>query len=108
MKTSAADWLFSHMGDDEADVTPAISGGDAGATSTEVRGDGRYKLIGVISHMGKNTEHGHYVCHLWRNGKWVLYNDDKVKIPRNTYQYYTFPDHSIFIHVGLCQRKTSA
>ncbi len=28
--------------------------------------------------MGKNTEHGHYVCHVWREGKWVLFNDDKV------------------------------
>jgi len=64
-------------------------------------GDGLYSLMGVVSHLGRSADHGHYVCHLrksrddvrgWVVGGghgdtalsseggpvWVLYNDDKV------------------------------
>ena len=43
-------------------------------------GGGEYTLIGIVSHMGSNTSCGHYVCHLLREGKWVLYNDRKVAL----------------------------
>jgi hypothetical protein len=39
----------------------------------------RYTLVAVISHMGKNTDHGHYICHVRKNGHWVLFNDEKVR-----------------------------
>lgn len=39
-----------------------------------------YKLVGFISHMGTSTMVGHYVCHLLKNNRWVIYNDDKVCI----------------------------
>jgi ubiquitin C-terminal hydrolase len=29
--------------------------------------------------MGKNTDHGHYICHVRKNGHWVLFNDEKVR-----------------------------
>jgi uncharacterized UBP type Zn finger protein len=35
--------------------------------------------VAVISHMGKNTDHGHYICHVRKNGHWVLFNDEKVR-----------------------------
>ena len=41
-------------------------------------GPGRYELVGLISHMGSNLGCGHYVCHLKKEGRWVLYNDEKV------------------------------
>lgn len=31
-----------------------------------------------MSHMGSNTACGHYVCHIKKQGRWVLYNDEKV------------------------------
>lgn len=34
--------------------------------------------MGLISHMGSNLGCGHYVCHLKKQGRWVLYNDEKV------------------------------
>jgi ubiquitin carboxyl-terminal hydrolase 5/13 len=39
-------------------------------------------MVGMISHIGKNTGSGHYVAHIKRkdNGKWVIYNDEKVAI----------------------------
>jgi ubiquitin carboxyl-terminal hydrolase 5/13 len=33
---------------------------------------------GFISHVGANTSCGHYVAHVMRDGKWTLYNDEKV------------------------------
>ena len=33
-----------------------------------------------ISHIGKNTGSGHYVAHLKRDGKWVIFNDEKVAL----------------------------
>jgi uncharacterized UBP type Zn finger protein len=43
-------------------------------------GEGKYTLMAIISHMGKNTEHGHYIAHVRKNGEWVLFNDEKVTI----------------------------
>ena len=41
-------------------------------------GEGKYQLLAIVSHIGKNTEHGHYVCHIKKNGQWYLFNDEKV------------------------------
>ena len=37
-------------------------------------------MVGFISHMGSNTSCGHYVCHLKKDGRWVLHNDRKVAV----------------------------
>ena len=34
--------------------------------------------MAIISHMGSNTACGHYVCHVKKDGRWVMFNDDKV------------------------------
>jgi len=39
-----------------------------------------YELKGCITHLGKSPHSGHYVCHIKREGEWVLYNDDKVAV----------------------------
>lgn len=83
----AADWLFSHMDDldgaiamlnsEEAKVTQ-----DSAAISTVPLedGQGRYALTGLVSHIGKNTGSGHYVAHLKKDEKWVIFNDEKVAL----------------------------
>lgn len=82
----AATWLLSHE-DLEAAVAaldaPSGGGGaaDAGPAVTDYDdGVGEYKLLGFISHIGKNTACGHYVCHMRRgpDDSWVLFNDQKV------------------------------
>ncbi len=85
----AADWLFSHVEDLDAAVNEVFgratastagsgsSGGDSGAVLDD--GDGKYTLRAIISHIGKNTDHGHYVCHILKNGEWYFYNDEKVR-----------------------------
>nr|CAN66533.1 hypothetical protein VITISV_025191 [Vitis vinifera] len=41
-------------------------------------GGGRYRLIGLVSHIGTSTQCGHYVAHIYKDGRWVIFNDDKV------------------------------
>ena len=81
----------------EAGTIPAVG-------STVRRGNGKYKLIGVVSHMGRNTEHGHYVCHLLRDGQWVLFNDDKVSRLCNIYAVQnTLTEAYIALQVSSCR-----
>ena len=37
-----------------------------------------YRLMAFISHMGTSTMSGHYVCHIFKDGRWVIFNDNKV------------------------------
>nr|XP_039271949.1 ubiquitin carboxyl-terminal hydrolase 5-like [Styela clava] len=90
----AADWIFSHI--NELD-TIAVGEGDnpnaqQEATPMEVPqseesvtrdGVGQYELFAFISHMGSSTLCGHYVCHIKKDGKWVLFNDEKVAESEN-------------------------
>lgn len=76
----AADWIFSHQV--ELDAVDVES--DAGRSEDIFRdGSNRYKLVGFISHMGTSTMVGHYVCHLLKDDRWVIYNDDKVALSEN-------------------------
>jgi len=69
------EWLFSHM-DEGEDDTPQPQATQETAVINSARG--RYKLLGFVTHMGKNTDTGHYVAHIRVGDKWVLYNDLKV------------------------------
>lgn len=42
-----------------------------------------YRLKAFISHMGTSPAVGHYVCHILRDGKWVIFNDEKVALSEN-------------------------
>lgn len=79
----AADWLFSHA--DDLDAAVAAVNGSSNATPSEPKVDnedgvGEYELMGFVSHIGKHTSHGHYVCHMRRGegGSWVIFDDSKV------------------------------
>lgn len=39
-----------------------------------------YQLHAFISHMGSSAHSGHYVCHIMKEGRWVLFNDRKVAL----------------------------
>lgn len=34
--------------------------------------------MAFVSHMGTSTHCGHYVAHIRKNGRWVIFNDSKV------------------------------
>ena len=86
----AADWLFSHMDDLDGAIANlqgnnAPDSQEAGQKVELEDGEGKYEMVGMISHIGKNTGSGHYVAHIKRkdNGKWVIYNDEKVALSEN-------------------------
>ncbi|KAI1882626.1 hypothetical protein AGOR_G00236820 [Albula goreensis] len=97
----ALDWIFTHSDSEEnsdaasdiADTEPddeAIAGANGHSDSglpqnqqerlspTVRDGPGRYELLAFISHMGTSTKSGHYVCHIKKEGRWIIYNDHKV------------------------------
>ncbi|XP_013780596.1 ubiquitin carboxyl-terminal hydrolase 5-like isoform X1 [Limulus polyphemus] len=88
----ALDWIFSHS--DELEPTPMET--ETGSSSTVQFRDGRekYQLIAFISHMGSSTLVGHYVCHILKEGRWVIYNDNKVALsehpPKDLAYLYVF------------------
>ncbi|KAJ8409410.1 hypothetical protein AAFF_G00228110 [Aldrovandia affinis] len=96
----ALDWIFTHpdseeeskavsnMADEELNnnAVPGTEGhSDTALSATQARlsprvkdGPGRYELFAFISHMGSSTKSGHYVCHIKKEGRWIIYNDHKV------------------------------
>uniref|UniRef100_UPI00358F787F ubiquitin carboxyl-terminal hydrolase 5-like isoform X2 n=1 Tax=Myxine glutinosa TaxID=7769 RepID=UPI00358F787F len=98
----AADWIFSHADELDAEISMETSDPpsrtDSVAEATPVGpsvrdGAGKYQLFAFISHMGTSTMCGHYVCHIRKDGRWVIYNDQKVaaseKPPRDLgYMYF--------------------
>lgn len=75
----AAEWLFTHM-DDLESMTVATDQKEP--TDPNIGKSSKYKLTAFISHMGSNTACGHYVCHIKKDGEWVLYNDEKVAVSK--------------------------
>jgi ubiquitin carboxyl-terminal hydrolase 5/13 len=84
----AADWLFSHMDDLDGAVAALESKNQSQQPSASASGpkvpledgEGKYTMVGLVSHIGKNTGSGHYVAHLKKDGKWVIFNDEKVAV----------------------------
>ncbi|NXJ65971.1 UBP13 hydrolase, partial [Rostratula benghalensis] len=84
----ALEWIFSHPEPEEesepdlmnmANSTNANVLAETGSEGPRIKdGAGRYELFGFISHMGTSTMSGHYVCHLKKEGRWVIYNDLRV------------------------------
>jgi len=69
----AVEWIFSHPDDDGSpDEAPtSVSPSD---------GPGKYELVGFVTHLGKNTSSGHYVSHIKKDGRWIFFNDEKVRV----------------------------
>ncbi|KAK3040286.1 hypothetical protein RJ639_028201 [Escallonia herrerae] len=78
----ATDWIFSSNASGPSDMD-ATSSTTAGVDDTLPDGRGRYRLIGLVSHIGTSTQCGHYVAHIYKDGRWVIYNDEKVGLSKN-------------------------
>jgi ubiquitin carboxyl-terminal hydrolase 5/13 len=61
----------------ESSASASASSGAASAQDYD-DGEGKYSLMAIISHIGKDTDHGHYVCHIKKDGQWAFFNDEKV------------------------------
>ena len=42
-----------------------------------------YQLDSFVSHKGTSVHCGHYVAHVFKEGEWVLYNDNRVAVTPN-------------------------
>lgn len=73
----AVDWLCSRVGQLDDDEEPKPQSDSPGSSSS------KYELVGFISHMGPNSQCGHYVCHIKKEGRWVIFNDQKVAVSKN-------------------------
>jgi ubiquitin carboxyl-terminal hydrolase 5/13 len=62
----AIEWLFG----------PRVKRGAV----TRSDGAGVYELVAFAQHKGSSALCGHYVANVKRDGKWILYNDEKVHI----------------------------
>ena len=82
----AVDWIFNHPGDLGGDDPSEVSddnpapGSSAQDKPNLTNGSPKYKLVAFISHMGTSHMVGHYVCHILKDGKWVIFNDSKVAL----------------------------
>jgi uncharacterized UBP type Zn finger protein len=80
----ASDWIFTRMDDlpaleAEDDVAPQAAQAEQPKAKVP-SASGRYRLKVFVSHIGPSTTSGHYVAHVLKDGKWVLFNDSKVAL----------------------------
>lgn len=77
----ATDWIFNPTASGPS-VMDATSSSGPTVDATLPDGDGKYRLIGLVSHIGSSTQCGHYVAHVYKEGRWVIFNDDKVGVSK--------------------------
>ncbi|PIC52819.1 hypothetical protein B9Z55_002766 [Caenorhabditis nigoni] len=88
----AVEWLFANL-DSIPEESAAAVGTSSDAPEASVTesaskksfkdGSEKYQLIGIITHMGSRPDSGHYVAHMLKDGKWVLFNDEKVALSQD-------------------------
>ncbi|KAF7028430.1 hypothetical protein CFC21_040353 [Triticum aestivum] len=74
----ATEWVLTHP---EASSSVSADSSASNVKDDESHipdGSGRYKLIAFVSHMGTSTHCGHYVAHILKDGRWTIFNDNKV------------------------------
>ncbi|XP_075977688.1 ubiquitin specific protease 5 [Anticarsia gemmatalis] len=78
----ALDWIFSRADQLDAEESDAPAPADDRTLGCR-DGPEKYKLVAFISHMGTSSMVGHYVCHVLHEGRWVIFNDNKVACSEN-------------------------
>ncbi|KAK4484369.1 hypothetical protein RD792_006947 [Penstemon davidsonii] len=85
----ATEWIFNPPSEmSNMDVTPSSSSAAVDAPLPDGEGNfalifAEYRLMGLVSHIGTSTHCGHYVAHIYKEGRWVIFNDDKVGVSKN-------------------------
>ncbi|KAK4750641.1 hypothetical protein SAY87_004123 [Trapa incisa] len=82
----ATDWIFSNpdaSASSDMDIVATSSSTSNPSNTNLSDGAGKYRLIGIVSHMGTSTHCGHYVAHIYKDGKWAIFNDNKVGVSEN-------------------------
>lgn len=76
------DWLFSHPEDSGENFEQSNDAAEEKVVGNAT-GPFNYKLNSFVSHKGTSVHCGHYVSHVYKNGEWVLFNDNKVAVAPN-------------------------
>jgi ubiquitin carboxyl-terminal hydrolase 5/13 len=76
----AVDWAFNTPEDTSVLTTLVPSPSTQSAKAHYRDGSGKYRLIAFISHIGNQPSSGHYVAHILKNGRWVIFNDENVAL----------------------------
>ncbi|PWA89296.1 ubiquitin-specific protease 14 [Artemisia annua] len=79
----ATDWIFNPPASSGPTDMDATSSSGPAVDAALPDGAGKYRLIGLVSHMGTSTQCGHYVAHVYKEGRWVIFNDDKVGVSKD-------------------------
>uniref|UniRef100_A0A3P9JMB6 Ubiquitin carboxyl-terminal hydrolase n=1 Tax=Oryzias latipes TaxID=8090 RepID=A0A3P9JMB6_ORYLA len=74
----ALDWIFTHPEEEETDALSDMADTEPNDNAFSSANSHSYELFAFISHIGASTMSGHYVCHIKKEGRWVIYNDHKV------------------------------
>jgi ubiquitin carboxyl-terminal hydrolase 5/13 len=81
---AAVDWALNTPEDSSAFhslIESSPQSPPAQQTKTHYRdGNGKYRLVAFISHIGNHPSSGHYVAHILKNDRWVIFNDEKVAL----------------------------
>ncbi|KJH51075.1 UBA/TS-N domain protein [Dictyocaulus viviparus] len=84
---AAAEWLFVHAEEVPPECGATVPGENTTPSEASTRefsdGSGKYRLVAFISHMGSSPHSGHYVAHVKKDDRWILFNDEKVAISQN-------------------------
>ncbi|KAI8371908.1 hypothetical protein BD560DRAFT_351515, partial [Blakeslea trispora] len=78
----ALDWLFSHP-DDNGQDTAAEQKSIGANIPIDDSPPFNYQVDSFVSHKGTSVHCGHYVAHVYKEGEWVLFNDNKVAVTPN-------------------------
>ncbi|KAI8557723.1 hypothetical protein RHMOL_Rhmol04G0031800 [Rhododendron molle] len=79
----ATDWIFNPTNVSSSSDMDVSSSTTSIADSPLPDGGGAYRLMGIVSHIGTSTQCGHYVAHINKDGQWVIFNDEKVRVSKN-------------------------
>ncbi|XP_055823453.1 ubiquitin carboxyl-terminal hydrolase 14 isoform X2 [Solanum dulcamara] len=80
----ATEWIFSSPSASTASDMDVTTSSGAAVDPLMPDGGGRYRLLGFVSHIGTSTQCGHYVAHIHKDGRWVIFNDEKVGVSKKT------------------------
>ncbi|XP_057474093.1 ubiquitin carboxyl-terminal hydrolase 14-like isoform X2 [Actinidia eriantha] len=78
----ATDWIFNPNASGPSDMSVSSSTTSIGDSHLP-DGGGVYRLMGIVSHIGTSTQCGHYVAHIYKDGRWVIFNDEKVGVSKD-------------------------
>ncbi|KAK4714796.1 hypothetical protein R3W88_020703 [Solanum pinnatisectum] len=79
----ATEWIFSSPSASTASDMDVTTSTGAAVDTLMPDGGGKYRLLGFVSHIGTSTHCGHYVAHINKDGRWVIFNDEKVGVSKN-------------------------